>query len=104
MLMVYRNACGDIEFAAECQVVDSQGHLQPDGQYVWVERVELNTGLDVKAYLRRLILLMARLHPAVQDAYWTRFWERPAERKQHRWTRTQLLRWARSPEGVTSRG
>ena len=100
MLLVHRDAMGYLEAALEFRVVDIKGQLEPSGQFIWVEQLELNPRIDASLHLQRFITEIC-LH--VPQAIWA-YWERREKtgRTLHCYSRSQLCKRVRRDADVVA--
>ena len=92
MLLAHRDAYGNLEAVLDYQVVDAQGQITPDGQYIWVEQLEVNRMLNATGYIQGFIQALATLYPLAKGAYWVRRDKLKLKQKLHAFTRWQLLK------------
>lgn len=92
MLWALRSEAKHLEATCEWHLVNEQGQLCADGQYVWIEQFELSQGASMSYCAKRLIEDIARQCPWTVAVYWRR--EDKTGHQAHQFSRAQVLRYA----------
>ena len=56
----------------EVRLVDEDGHLDPQGQWAWVEQVEVNPRMNSRELFRYFMAYGAQWLPSAKWCYWLR--------------------------------
>ena len=72
MMLVERDESGIIRGCMEAQIVDSQGKINPNGEYLWIEQVDISKGSSFKSMLNRMVTILDALLPNIKWVYWKR--------------------------------
>ena len=72
MLTVIRDDIGCILAACDWWPVDIDGNWTPNGRYIWVEQLEINSLIDGKDIIRKIIDDIGTRCPWAAGAYWIR--------------------------------
>lgn len=72
MLAVVKDDLGRMVLACEWHLVNEQGILKADGQYVWLEQLESSTGGMTREMVSQLIKQVASTVPWATSVYWQR--------------------------------
>ena len=90
MLLVRRDPQDRLEALIDYYVVDENGQLDANGQWVFVNQLELNPGVNGKKIIRQFIQQIQMLCPTANFGYWERR-DKP-KRNLRTYTRRQLVR------------
>jgi len=72
MLTVIRDERGALQAACDWWMVDTFGLWTPTGDYVWLNQLEINPGVNLHTVRRHLVEEIGRLVPHAIGVYWER--------------------------------
>ena len=90
MLTVIRDELGFIQAACDWWPVDDNGNWNPYGRYIWVEQLEVNSLLDGRKVIQKIIHDIGTRAPWAIAAYWIR--RDSTADKQHAYGRSRLMK------------
>ena len=88
MLTVLRDGEGRLQAACEWWTVDDHGWWEPKGRHVFLNQIEINTGLNMHRFRRYLVDEIGRLAPDATGVFWNR--EDNVVQRTHGFKRSQL--------------
>jgi hypothetical protein len=91
MLVVPCDGLGNIEAACEWHLVDRLGQRDPKGQYIYVDDMQMSSGVSGVIAIRKIRRMIAQAAPNAVGAYWER-WAKNGNDKLHAFKRSQLVK------------
>ena len=88
MLTILRDADNRIEAACDWWLVDEHGWWEPKGRYVFINQIEVNTGVNLHRLRRYLVRRIGSMAPDAIGVYWER--RDKCDAHLHAFKRTQL--------------
>lgn len=74
MLETIRDNQGEIKAVCEWYIVDSQGHFDTQGKYIWIEQLEFSNSVngDGNGYVKEFVKRITSLAPHCMYGYFRR--------------------------------
>lgn len=72
MIEILRDEQGNLKAVCEYYVVDKDGHMKDDGEYVWVNEMEVAPQYRNNGCLRKFVSKIVTMYPQAKYGYFSR--------------------------------
>ena len=80
MLELIKDDQGNIHAVCEYYVVDKDGHMKDDGEYIWISEVEVAPQYRNNGCLRKFVKIICEKYPNAKAGYFHRLKKYPNRR------------------------